>query len=569
MSEDRPRRAMWLLNHTAAREFEARMLREIGIEVFTPKIFPDDPNFRSASIDYIGDDLLTIPRDDLALLNASDWYSGASREAWEVANKHFDVAFFMLYRTDGVEAIQKNFKGMALWRTYGLSHGNTYSSIIRDHPPYQSMFGTITRFGERFWFAEAYEHLHEVEEAYLASRTVFLPLGMTGASEPTPEQWIGSDKRILFVCPDIGFNPIYTEIYRQFRKDFTDLPYAVAGAQSVRVTDDRVLGYLPLEEHRRNMREMRVMFYHSAEPRHIHFHPFEAVAAGMPLIFMAGGVLDRLGGRRLPGRCKSIREAKAKIRRVLNGDMKFISTVRESQMVLLEPMRPENCISYWRAGLDLVFQTLQELRSEALVASPRPRRIAVLTTEDWIDKAISVADLLDRGAAEGGEEVQIVIGVEERQETLSRAPRTRISHKIRHFRWERISHAHAKRAFAYERSFRPVMQDEYSAPNDKINYFTDCDAWLLVGARTEKPLLPIRPIIVQALAEEEGSRRRLQKLRTGANNEYDAQLVLVPDDWWEAEIVGCGGILPRYVRLVAPSAKQAAGQYWKAVSQCL
>ena len=57
------------------------------------------------------------------------------------------------------------------------------------------------------------------------------------------------------------------------------------------------------------------MYYHSTEPDHIHYHPFEAVRAGMPLVFMAGGMLDRLGGIDLPGRSKPPKEARQKIER--------------------------------------------------------------------------------------------------------------------------------------------------------------------------------------------------------------------------------------------------------------
>jgi hypothetical protein len=118
----------------------------------------------------------------------------------------------------------------------------------------------------------------------------------------------GSDKRIFFVCPDIGsiLLPYY---YRQFI-DFV-IPHAIAGAQSLAVSDKSVLGYAPTDVHERNMREMRVMFYHSTEPNHIHYHPFEAIRAGMPLVFMAGGILDRFGGLSCRG-CKSIREAQRK-----------------------------------------------------------------------------------------------------------------------------------------------------------------------------------------------------------------------------------------------------------------
>jgi hypothetical protein len=53
MIVDRPLRMMWLLNHTTARAFEVPMLKRVGVqELFLPKRFPDDPGYRSASIDW-------------------------------------------------------------------------------------------------------------------------------------------------------------------------------------------------------------------------------------------------------------------------------------------------------------------------------------------------------------------------------------------------------------------------------------------------------------------------------------------------------------------------------------
>jgi len=62
----------------------------------------------------------------------------------------------------------------------------------------------------------------------------------------------------------------------------------------------------------------------------------------MPLIFMAGGMLDRFGAIGLPGRCDTITEARQKIQRVLSEDRKLISDIKQSQGRLLEPMKIRN-----------------------------------------------------------------------------------------------------------------------------------------------------------------------------------------------------------------------------------
>jgi len=162
------------------------------------------------------------------------------------------------------------------------------------------------------------------------------------------------------VCPEIAFNPYYQDIYNKFVQDFKGLKYMIEGAQPVPVEDSNVLGYVPEEVHERHMQEMRVMFYHSTEPYHIHLHPFEAIKIGMPLIYMAGGILDRIGGKNLPGRCKNVKEARDKIERILNDDLSLIEDIRKSQACLLDPLRPENCVEAWRTGFESIYSNMEK-----------------------------------------------------------------------------------------------------------------------------------------------------------------------------------------------------------------
>src|SRR6185312_8594263 len=90
-------RVMWLLNHSSARKFEVAMLKSVGVsQIFLPKLFPNDVSFRSASVDWSEDANLDIPQAELDVLNAADWYNGADAAAWKIANRHFDVCFFIL-----------------------------------------------------------------------------------------------------------------------------------------------------------------------------------------------------------------------------------------------------------------------------------------------------------------------------------------------------------------------------------------------------------------------------------------------------------------------------------------
>ena len=311
MRVDKTIRVMWLLNHRAAREFEIPMLKKIGIsEIFLPKIYPNQTSFRSANVDWSEDKNLTIPAKDLELLNSINWYQDESRTAWQVANHYFDVCFFIFHDPATLKCASKYFEGALLWRTYGnhadFSHSKSLASL-----PNGIGEAWLNRLGRRFFLAKAYDHTDLVEKLTLRRRSVFLPLGLH--QSVIDDKWEGRDSRIFFVCPDIAHNTYYMEIYQRFVSDFSGLPYVIGGAQPILLDDPAILGFVPTAVHEENMRQMRLMFYHSTEPNHVHYHPFEAVRVGMPLVFMAGGMLDRLGGENLPGRCKTVREARDKI----------------------------------------------------------------------------------------------------------------------------------------------------------------------------------------------------------------------------------------------------------------
>ena len=280
---------MWLINHGSARKFEVAMLKTLGFkEFFLPKKYPNEPRFRSASVDFSEDANLSIPQDELAILNEADWYGSPGLEAWNIANRYFDILFFLLHDAGFIKGMVKKFQGTVILRAYGLPEEAVNYSAVLDCVTENTGESMLRKLGSRFRFAHAYAHQAGAEREFLSGHAIYLPLGLSNAA--MRDEWTGSDKRIFFVCPDIGTNPYYRTIYKQFIADFGKLPHAVAGAQSLAVNDKSVLGYVPVEVHERNMRKMRVMFYHSTEPNHIHYHPFEAIRAGMPLVFMAGGI---------------------------------------------------------------------------------------------------------------------------------------------------------------------------------------------------------------------------------------------------------------------------------------
>lgn len=568
MTEARARRALWLLNHGTARRAEVELLRHAGItEVFAPKSFPADPNFRSASVDWSLDATLTIPPEDLAALNAADWYGDVGPAAWAAADRHFDLLFLAEHGRLLLRQAAGAFSGAVIWRAYGLPQPLRYADILQRRVIEGQ--DAVRRLGRRFYFGEAYDHLHLVEPPQLAEAAVYLPAGMAEADGPGA--WTGGGRELLFVCPEIAINEYYRKIHARFAETFAELPHVVLGSQSVPIADPAVLGFLPRAEFERRLREAPAMFYHSTEPRHVHYHPFEAVRAGLPLVFMAGGMLDRMGGATLPGRCRSAEEARRLVERLQAGDRALAERIRAAQARLLAPLLPAQTIPAWQAGIARIRADLDSARSGAARRPRRQARIAVILPHGYrggtLRAAKAVANALSRGAAAAGDPATVVLAHLDPRGLYQPADFADLDPAVarRPFAWRHLGGAEAQRALLFAARSERWQARDYLAPDDGINDLADCDLWLVVSDRPETPILPLRPIVrlvFDYLQRYEpailgGEARALgQRLIEAA---HEAERVLVTSDFTRRDALNYVGLPDWKVRLVPHLPPRAPG----------
>jgi glycosyltransferase involved in cell wall biosynthesis len=539
------------------------MLKRIGVqEIFLPKKIPADPTFRSASIDWSEDANLSIPSEDLAILNAADWYDDPGLAAWKIASQHFDAAFFILLKSGFFKSMMRHFRGAKIWRAYGLPKISYHDLLTL----VSGREGTIwPPTADNLWMGQAQEHLSDIEPHYIARNAIYLPAGMANAE--VWDRWTGEDKRILFVCPDLAFNDFFQEIYRDFKRTFDGLPYVVAGAQPIAVQDSHVLGYVPKEQHERHMRELRVMYYHSTEPNHIHYHPFEAVRAGMPLVFMAGGLLDRLGGFDLPGRCKTPKEARKKVTRILKGDRGLIEDIRRSQQRLLTPLTAERCEPIWRTNFQKILRKLEETVTD-LSPLRGKKRIAVILPVEYRGGSLRGAMLLARailaGSRADGDDTEVVFAhvdiprsypkemFEDLPDSIGRRP----------YSWRIMSHADAVRACEYAGLPGSLADGEYVMPDDGIKQFTDCDLWIVVSDRLSYPLLPLRPYLLmvydyvqryERAYDDKANQRFVRRAQA-------AEAVLVTTEFTARDARQFAGIPTKRIRKVPMLAPKPSGE---------
>lgn len=349
----RPGRVLWLLNHQTLMPFEVSVLRSLGFEVYVPKIVPQDTvEFRSCRVDPSLDAELTLAKDDLDLLNGHSFYDQPwSAALREVIARSFDIVITAIYPVPLGEAM-KWFPGPVVARVFGLARDHSYSGIFRSHFPAGNV-DLLKRLGRRFWLGQGYAVLSEVEDPWIAERAITLPVGLADqfftAASPSDRH----DPRILLACSNIGRIGYYRAIYDEFKRDFGDLPHVIVGVQSDPVDDTAVTGYVSDEELRKLYRTCRVFYYHSHEPRHLHYSPLEAMCHGLPVVFPSDGLLARLAGR-CAGQFSTLDEARRMIVRLLDGDVALHDTIVSQQSEFVRSLSRERLLPQWTDAIERI-----------------------------------------------------------------------------------------------------------------------------------------------------------------------------------------------------------------------
>lgn len=492
-------RALWLMNHSTLRPFEVPLLIDMGYEVFCPKIYPYDEGNMSANVDDSYDSTLSVSKEILDYLNTIDFYKAIPAKAMSLVNQYFDVAFFGFF-PEQLKMLVEGFRGVLVMQPFGLAANVTYTEIIEQSLGI-SFLEKLENLGKRFFFGQAYENISQNEFRYLKNRAIYLPLGLKDAY--VEDEWIGDERKILFVCPRIKTSPYFYHIYSKFKKDFKGFDYIIGGAQPIAVTDDEhVAGYLPKEQYDYNMKHLAVMFYHSQEKRHLHYHPLEAVKHGMPLVYMDGGLLEEIAGSRLPGCCKTIREAKKKIKRIMRGDKAFIQRVRQSQEVLLKPFQYEFCRQQWERELKKI-EAVIDLCRKSGNESDRKYRIGILLTEGYtggvLDYTLRFIKCMSRGIKESGKAIELVFGyldcdIFKEKDYFSEITEAGIP--IRSFVWKTVDAQYLNNVMGYRGWNKVYPEGRYCMADDGIRFFEDCDYLILSIDRVPDEFFTMKPYVV-------------------------------------------------------------------------
>lgn len=344
-------------------EFECNLLRDLGYEIYLCKTTGGN---RSCNINFEFDKTLTLQDSIITELNSYDFYSVKyPKKLVDIVNRYFDIIIIPNIYPLALN-VAKNFKGKILLRAFGYENNINYEQLTRstkaikgwkkvfkpkDIIHYNEMTKALYKIKDRFVLGCAYKEIITNESPFFQKHSVYLPLGCGKSIWKYENTWIGTKQKIMFVCPSIETN-YYGDIYKKFKINFGDMPHSIFGKNIYPNIDKSVLGFLDRALFNKALQEYKVMFYHSQEPRHLHYHPLEAIIFGQPLIFMGGGLLSMLSKNRCVGEAKDIFEAREKIKMVLNGDIGFINEIVNSQKIILEQFNYDFVRKQWESFIN-------------------------------------------------------------------------------------------------------------------------------------------------------------------------------------------------------------------------
>ncbi|MGY2292234.1 glycosyltransferase [Pseudomonas sp. SDO528_S397] len=492
-------RVLWLLNKKELRETDVVQLKRVGVtEFFMPKQFPATPYTLSDDVDFSFDQAISIPASDLELLNAQDWYGHPSDAAWAVANRHFDVAFVGSH-AEQLLATLNGFNGAVVLRATGFLDGSSYSDALRKDLGEDGIY-RVKAAGNRFWLGTLHEHQAAHELSYLSRRTFCLPAeyGVAPVIDYSERQL----NKLLLFCPNINVSDVYSDLYKKLIVDFKGVDYSVAGEQPVVVDADNIVGAVDFESRDCFSSQYKVMFYDSVASNGIEEAPLRAMRSGIALVFMAGGMLDKLRFVKSPGRCSTIEEAKSKVRRILEGDKNFISAILNAQEQGLGRFSAEAVGQQWTVGWAKITSELYAVRAQAVGRPKKRKRIAIIVPVKYRGGSLRGTKMLAQslyiGSRQSGEDVEVVICHLDDRECYANDAFEDVDSdiKIRPYKWKTLGADEARRAMRYsgQPDWEPV-HSKYVTPDDGIKHLADCDLWIVISDRLEAPLLPLKPTI--------------------------------------------------------------------------
>ena len=341
----RRRRILWILNHKTLLPAEVPILESLGFEVFTPATTPSGTEFSSATGRH--EKPSTIPAKSHSKLKGHSFYTDPwPSDLIQIINDKFDLVVTAVIDIPLTQAL-KHFNGPIIARVFGREAPLTYAELFQHY----GCTDLIKHASTRFMLGQAYSNIDCIEEDFLKEGASTIGCGVPRFIWDKQNTWTRRRDDLLFICPRIESSPYYREKYDIIKSTFGSAVHTIIGAQATRSDDPSVVGFISDDELFSLYASSAAFVYISAEERHLHYSPIEAIIIGMPVLYMRGSMLAMLAGTELPGECHSLDSMREKADRLVRGDESLQGAIIAGQSRILPPFTEDVVKGQWKAAL--------------------------------------------------------------------------------------------------------------------------------------------------------------------------------------------------------------------------
>lgn len=403
----------YLFGHKTLTEFELPILIENNFGIFLSKNLASLDKSQSIYTNIYRYDytLKNINKNDLDKLNNIDWFSNkcVSNEIMNILNNNFKFIFITLLTSGNLlDQLVSEYKGTICYRFFGLQGNYSYKPLIDKY--------ISSNIKYIFSYPEIYNYEITLKDNFFNSNNSHvIPLGIPDYILKYQKTYNPSNNKICFVCSKINNCSYYTKIYNNFINDIGNkYQYTLLGKNNEKLQDPNKMNNLNDDDYYKTISKCKLLYYHSKEKRHLHYHPLEAIIIGIPIIFYEESLLNSYLSNS-PGKCKNINEVYLKIDSVMNNNFDLINKIICEQNKIIERIKIENnknifnCILNYNNNDDklvVVLNNNNDTDYEKQIFASYEKLINVLNENNYqyiIDKknmlnytAIGIGDLLFR-----------------------------------------------------------------------------------------------------------------------------------------------------------------------------
>ena len=343
------RNILYLVNHKTLTDFEVSILIEKDYGVYIPKIYSSINRVHSINekTDTNNDSLQHFKIEDFLYLNKVDFFDPASfsdPRLLEVINRNFNTIFITAVLMGNiVNLFSQHFNGRIFFRFFGCVGDTSYV----DNLSRNGLF--LEKLSQRVQYIFSYQEIIDFEASkntfFNPMNSYFIPLGISDHFFTSYENSFHPiHNHFLIIISNVDILDYYYKAYQNFDKLCKHFNFLILGKNNdiIQQNDERFRNQLKDEEYYNTMRQSMGLYYQHREPRHLHYHPLEAIIIGIPVLFYHDSLLSTSYLKGSPGECLDEKEVLCKLNLLRDGDTLFRESILQFQEPVKDKLRIKN-----------------------------------------------------------------------------------------------------------------------------------------------------------------------------------------------------------------------------------